>query len=40
MTYWEKRAEMAVGRMESSVNGAVPELIQSFEKAKKELIKE
>lgn len=37
MTYWEKRAADSIGRMESSVNGALPELVQSFEQAKKDL---
>lgn len=37
MTYWEKRAVDAIGRMETSVNGALPELTQSFEAARGEL---
>lgn len=37
MNYWEKRAVDAIGRMESAVNGALPELVQSFETARKGL---
>lgn len=37
MTYWENRAVEATGRMESTVNGSVPELVQSFEAARRDL---
>lgn len=40
MTYWEQRAIDSVGRMESAVSGAVPELVQSFERAKQQLSNE
>lgn len=36
-SYWESRAEASIGRMESAVNGAIPELIKSFEYAKRDL---
>lgn len=36
-SYWEQRSIDSVGRMESSINGALPELVKSFEQAKKDL---
>lgn len=36
-TYWERRAADSIGRMESAVNGALPELVNSFEAAKRDL---
>lgn len=36
-SYWEARAVDSIGRMESAVNGALPELIKSFESAKRDL---
>ena len=38
--YWVKRAEASIGRMESTVNGAVPELVQAFEDSRRLLTKE
>lgn len=35
--YWIKRSEEAINRMESSVRDALPELVKSFEAAKKDL---
>lgn len=40
MTYWEKRAEESIGRMEAATNGALPELVDSFEQAKRQLQQE
>lgn len=40
MTYWKQRALDSIGRMESAVNGALPELVKSFEDARQELQKE
>ncbi len=40
MTYWEQRALDSIGRMESAVNGALPELVKSFEDTRQELQKE
>lgn len=37
MNYWEQRAADSIGRMESAVNGALPELVKSFEHAKRDL---
>lgn len=37
MSYWEDRGIQAIERMEESVSKALPELIESFEKSKKEL---
>jgi len=36
-SYWETRSIESIGRMESAVNGALPELVKSFEQAKKDL---
>lgn len=36
-SYWEQRAIDSIGRMESAVNGALPELIKSFEAARRDL---
>lgn len=36
-SYWEQRAIDSIGRMESAVNGAVPELVKSFESARRDL---
>jgi len=35
--YWEARAVDSIGRMESAVNGALPEVVKSFEAAKRGL---
>lgn len=35
--YWEQRAIDSIGRMESAVNGQLPDLISSFEQAKRDL---
>ncbi|TQI68996.1 minor capsid protein [Clostridium sp. KNHs216] len=35
--YWEKRAVDSIGRMEHAVNGQLPDLIASFEQAKRDL---
>ena len=37
MTYWEQRAIDSIGRMEAAVNETLPELVKSFEKAKRDL---
>ena len=37
-SYWETRAADSIGRMESAANGAIPELVKSFESAKRDLI--
>lgn len=36
-SYWEQRSIESIGRMESAVNGALPELVKSFEQAKRDL---
>nr|WP_319488485.1 minor capsid protein [uncultured Caproiciproducens sp.] len=36
-SYWETRAIDSIGRMESAVDGALPELVKSFEQAKRDL---
>lgn len=36
-SYWEQRSIDGIGRMESAVNGALPELVKSFEQAKRDL---
>ena len=36
-SYWEKRAADSIGRMEHAVNGQLPDLIASFEQAKRDL---
>lgn len=36
-SYWEQRAIDSIGRMESAVNSALPELIKSFEVARRDL---
>lgn len=36
-SYWEQRAIDSIGRMESAVNGALPEMIKSFEAARRDL---
>lgn len=36
-TYWEQRAADSIGRMEKSVNGQIPDLVNAFEAAKREL---
>lgn len=36
-SYWEQRAIDSIGRLESAVNGALPELVKSFEAAKRDL---
>lgn len=38
--YWIRRAQARIDRMESAVNTSLPELIKSFEQAKKELSNE
>lgn len=35
--YWIKRAEVSIGRMESAVNGQIPDLVKAFEAAKRDL---
>jgi SPP1 gp7 family putative phage head morphogenesis protein len=35
--YWEKRAIDSIGRMESTVNGQIPDLVKSFEAARRNL---
>lgn len=35
--YWEQRAIDSVGRMESAVNGQLPDLLEAFESAKRDL---
>jgi phage putative head morphogenesis protein, SPP1 gp7 family len=37
MTYWDQRAADSIGRMESAVNGALPELVEAFEQARRDL---
>jgi len=37
-SYWETRAADSIGRMESAANGAIPELVKSFEASKRDLI--
>lgn len=37
-SYWETRAADSIGRMESAAQGAIPELVQSYESAKRDLI--
>lgn len=37
LSYWEQRAIDSIGRMESAVDGALPELVKSFEQAKRDL---
>lgn len=36
-SYWEQRAIDSIGRMEKAVNGQLPDLIASFEQAKRDL---
>lgn len=36
-TYWEQRSVDSIGRMESAVNGQVPDLVNAFEAAKRDL---
>ncbi|QEY33724.1 hypothetical protein FL966_00865 [Caproiciproducens galactitolivorans] len=35
--YWEKRATDSIDRMESAVNGQIPDLVKAFEQARKDL---
>ena len=37
-SYWESRASDSIGRMESAANGAISELVKSFESSKRDLI--
>lgn len=36
-SYWEQRAIDSIGRMESAVNGQIPDLVKAFEQARKDL---
>jgi SPP1 gp7 family putative phage head morphogenesis protein len=36
-SYWEQRAADSIGRMEKSVNGQIPDLVDAFEAAKRDL---
>ena len=36
-SYWEKRAIDSIGRMEKAVNGQIPDLVKSFEQARRDL---
>lgn len=36
-SYWEKRAIDSIGRMENAVNGQIPDLVDAFEAAKRDL---
>lgn len=37
-SYWEQRAADSIGRMEAAAQGEIPELVKSFESAKRDLI--
>lgn len=36
-SYWEQRAIDSIGRMEKAVNGQIPDLVKSFEQARRDL---